>query len=153
MIPENIISSLAIFYVGVPLFLFVAFQNFVTLKVTILILVSDGITALLKLLTQDSNTKWLKRPLAAEGCNLQMTGRQGGTPGFPSGHLATTTSFWTCMYFLTPTQYRIYIAGTGVILSAAMIWSRMKKSCHTLLQCIAGSLLGIGVAYIGMRWV
>lgn len=150
---ENWISSMAMGYVGIPIFLFVAFQNLVSLKVSGIVLTANGLTALVKWLTRDTSTAFLKRPTDAEGCNVRMTGRQGGQPGFPSGHMATTTAFWTCVWSLVPVQYRQTVLWTGVVLSALMMWSRMRKSCHTALQCIAGAFLGVLVAFVGMQFL
>ncbi len=153
MSPENWISSMAVFYVALPIFMFVTFQNKVGLQVAGIILVADGITALIKFLTQGSTAAFLKRPKGAEGCNLQMTGYQAGAPGFPSGHMATATAFWSSAYFLVPSTYRLSVGITGTIFSLLMMWARMKKSCHTFLQCVAGAFVGFSIAYIGFKFV
>lgn len=150
---ENWISSMAIFYIGIPIFLFVGFQNLTALKISGIILIADGITAVIKLLTMNTNVSYLKRPKNAEGCNLQMTGKQGGQPGFPSGHMATTTAFWFSAYALVPQMYRMHTLVAGVLFSSVMMWSRMKKSCHTFVQCIAGASVGIVVAFLGIRFL
>jgi membrane-associated phospholipid phosphatase len=150
---ENWISSMAVAYVAIPIFLFVAFQNVLALKITGIILTANGISALLKQLFQNSNKQFLKRPPGAEGCNIQMTEYQGGNPGFPSGHMATTTAFWTCVWVLVPIHYKQPTIWIGGVLSALMMWSRMKKSCHTALQCVAGALLGCFVAFVGVRYI
>lgn len=150
---DNWISTMAIAYVGIPVFVFVTFQNMLALKVTGLVVTANGFTALIKWLTADAKASFLKRPAGAQGCNLQLTGRQGGQPGFPSGHMATTTAFWTCIWFLVGSEYKTAVLVVGLILSIAMMWSRMKKSCHTFLQCIVGAAVGFGIAYIGMRFL
>jgi membrane-associated phospholipid phosphatase len=153
MVVEDWISTMALAYVGIPVFVFVTFQNLLALKVTGLVLTANGLTALIKWLTRDAQSPFLKRPAGAQGCNLQLTGFQGGRPGFPSGHMATTTAFWTCAWYIVPPEYKTATLVAGSALSLAMMWSRMKKSCHTFLQCIVGSILGFGIAYIGMRFL
>lgn len=148
---ENWISTMAIAYVGIPVFVFVTFQNVLALKVTGLVVAANGLTALIKCLTMGVKVPFMKRPAGAQGCNLLLTGQQGGQPGFPSGHMATTTAFWTCLWFLVGSEYKTTVLVTGLLLSAAMMWSRMKKSCHTFLQCIVGAAVGFGIAYTGMR--
>ncbi len=150
---ENWVSSTAIAYIGIPLFVFVTFQNLTALKVSGIILTADGITAVIKLFTRDATAPCLKRPNKADGCNLQMTGKQGGQPGFPSGHMATTTAFWFCAYALVPPAYHIHTLLMGILSSLLMMWSRMKKSCHTFVQCIAGAFVGIAVALVGIRYL
>jgi membrane-associated phospholipid phosphatase len=150
---ENWVSSMAVAYVGVPIFIFVAFQNLIALKLTGIVMTANGLSALLKMIFQKSDKQFLKRPAGAEGCNIQMTGRQGGNPGFPSGHMATTTAFWTCIWALVPAPHKKTVVWIGGILSVLMMWSRMKKSCHTALQCIAGGLLGIFIAFVGIRYI
>jgi membrane-associated phospholipid phosphatase len=150
---ENWVSAMAMVYVGIPIFLFVTFQNLQALKLTGIVLTANGLTDLIKFLTRDSKTPFLKRPAAAEGCNLAMTGKQGGAPGFPSGHMATTTAFWTAVFFVVQGPYRQYILYGGIISTVLMMWSRMKKSCHTFLQCVMGGCLGFGIAYVGKQYL
>jgi membrane-associated phospholipid phosphatase len=86
------------------------------------------------------------RPAAAQGCDLFCTGpRVGGKPGFPSGHMATTTAFATSMAFLFPSPL---VIGACLVLVAAMGWSRYAKKCHTLTQIIGGTLYGFAVAIL-----
>ncbi len=86
------------------------------------------------------------RPAAAQGCDLFCTGpRVGGKPGFPSGHMATTTAFATSIAFLFPNPL---VIGTCVALVLAMGWSRYTKKCHTLTQIIGGILYGFAIAVL-----
>lgn len=147
---ENWVSSMAVAYISIPIFVFAAFQNLIALKVSVIIITADGVTAAIKFLTRNSKLPYLKRPKQADGCNLQMTGKQGGQPGFPSGHMATTTAFWCSVYMIAPQTYRMHILIAGAFFSFLMMWSRMKKSCHTFMQCIAGASVGIAVAFVAM---
>ncbi len=149
---ENFISSLIGFYIGIPVFMFVVFQNTMGLRIGSLVLVSTGITGIIKYLTEKSTIPWLKRPAGARDCNTWMNdGDVSGKPGFPSGHVATSASFWTAIYIITPPAYRYYIGAIGTFLTGCMIWARMKKYCHTWLQTIVGAAVGISVTYYGMK--
>lgn len=86
------------------------------------------------------------RPTGAIGCDAFCRGPAvGGKPGFPSGHMATTTAFATSMAFLFPTPL---VIGSCVALVAAMGWSRYAKKCHTLTQIIGGTLYGFAIAIL-----
>lgn len=88
------------------------------------------------------------RPKGAKQCDILCTSpNDEGKPGFPSGHVATTTCFIFILYHYYP-QNRLLIGGLAYIVS--MAYSRMNKKCHTLEQVIAGFIYGcIGAfAYI-----
>lgn len=151
---ENWISLMAVAYFGIPAFLFVTFGNMTALRLVLLILVADIITVIIKHKTQNLTWKFLKRPEGAEGCGSLLGGKQqGGEPGFPSGHMATTTAFWTSLYWLVPIPYRKYLIAVGALSTAAMMWARIKKSCHTLFQTLAGAVVGAIIGWFGGRWV
>jgi membrane-associated phospholipid phosphatase len=86
------------------------------------------------------------RPAGARGCDLLCSGPAvGGKPGFPSGHMATTTAFAASMAFLFPSPL---VIGPCVALVLAMGWSRYAKKCHTLSQIIGGTLYGFAIAVL-----
>ncbi len=86
------------------------------------------------------------RPAAAQGCDLFCIGPNvGGKPGFPSGHMATTTAFATSMAFLFPSPV---VIGPCVALVLSMGWSRYTKKCHTLTQIVGGTLYGFATAVL-----
>jgi membrane-associated phospholipid phosphatase len=146
---ENWISSLAIAYIGIPLFVFVVFGNMIALRIASLILLADAITVFIKYTTRDITWGFLKRPLGATDCNTLMNdGSVAGRSGFPSGHTATSAAFWTYMYYLTPTEYQLYTGIAGTVWTSIMAWARMKKYCHTFLQTVAGAFVGWAVVYI-----
>ena len=90
-----------------------------------------------------------KRPAGAKNCDaLGRDGDQGGQPGFPSGHVATASAFWTGAWILTPTPYKIWVALVGVGSVGTMAWARIQKHCHTGVQVTAGGVLGSLLAYI-----
>lgn len=150
---ENTISSLIGFYIGIPIFMFVVFHNMNGLRICTFVILSTGLTSLIKHLTEKSTISWLKRPQGARDCNTWMNdGDVGGAPGFPSGHVATSAAFWTAMYLISPIEYKYIVGIIGTTLTGSMIWSRMKKQCHTMFQTIVGAIVGIGVSYYGMNY-
>ena len=97
--------------------------------------------------TTNIHIKSLKRPRNAKHCNVENNnGDVGNEPGFPSGHMATT-SFMTHFYYLkqckikTMHNYPLYN-----IWNLFMAYARYKKNCHTIFQIIGGYLLGLIVA-------
>ncbi len=149
----NWISLMAVIYMAAPVFLFVTFRNMNAFRIFFIILIADVSTVVIKYLTRNFGMQFLKRPTGASGCGTFLGGtRQGGEPGFPSGHMATTVAFWTCIYYLTPQEFKQYILILGFTASAAMMWARMKKSCHTALQTISGGLLGFMIGWLGSKF-
>jgi membrane-associated phospholipid phosphatase len=87
------------------------------------------------------------RPAEARDCNAFCTdGPQGGAPGFPSTHSATTTflalSYYSIYKSKLPFISTIIPIGWGFIL-----YSRIALKCHTWLQIGAGALLGYGMYF------
>ena len=81
-----------------------------------------------------------KRPEEASDCDLLcMNGSVGGQPGFPSGHMAMTTSIVTFFYHFIPNPYSL---SAGLLYIVAMAYSRYTKHCHTLAQILAGTFYG-----------
>ena len=88
---------------------------------------------------------WCARPVGARDCDTwNRNGPQEGAPGFPSGHTATTVAFWVGAYIVWPHPFTAIMGG---IATAAMIWARMHKRCHTLAQTMGGGMLGAGISY------
>lgn len=88
---------------------------------------------------------WLKRPEGATNCGcLNGGGDVSGAPGFPSGHMAATSFILIVMlFFMMKHGMSSWIVGVWVVLQMLLVaTSRIKKKCHTLLQVIAGSVLG-----------
>lgn len=112
------------------------------------VFLSSVAAELIKLWTQALPYTCLKRPEGAAGCNaIGSDGDQSGAPGFPSGHVATASAFWMGAWLLTPPPWRLWVAGTGVLATGLMAWSRIAKRCHTGTQVLAGGVLGALVAY------
>ena len=73
---------------------------------------------------------------------------QKGTPlrgGMPSGHAGIAFSIWTVIAFLTNNLIVITLSFAMAVLIAR---HRVKSNIHTLLEIIAGSLLGILVTVL-----
>jgi membrane-associated phospholipid phosphatase len=102
------------------------------------------------------NSEWTVRPSGAKECSL-LNNEDNSINGFPSGHIVTTSFILTSIF-----MYSFYYANTTkdkkskllfVILSAVyimlMMYSRVEKRCHTLIQTIAGLVVGffLGVVY------
>lgn len=88
-----------------------------------------------------------KRPNGAKNCDMLNGGGDARlVPGFPSGHVSLVACFVTLMnlYFGFPAIY-----GLGWVL--LMIWSRVARNCHTLLQTFAGAISGFLVGYIWFK--
>lgn len=86
------------------------------------------------------------RPPNAEKCDLFcQEGRVGGQPAFPSGHMATTTTFVVLLWLHFR---RTYILWLGIPWIGAMAWSRWSKQCHSIDQIIAGVITGSVFSYI-----
>jgi membrane-associated phospholipid phosphatase len=86
-----------------------------------------------------------KRPEDASDCDLFcINGPVGGQPGFPSGHMAMTTSIVTFLYHFNPSPYSL---SAGLLYIVAMAYSRYTKHCHTPIQIIAGTFYGFLCAF------
>lgn len=91
------------------------------------------------------------RPKGAHDCYLFNNGGDcGNEPGFPSGHVATSVSFFALGWLFT--QHIEYVV-FGVVYTYAMCWSRVERECHTVLQTIFGVISGILFSYLFFTWV
>jgi undecaprenyl-diphosphatase len=92
------------------------------------------------------------RPPHAIRCDRWCVGGPvGGTPGFPSGHMASVAVLMTLLYWILPNLSK-YILFGGLLWILLMGWSRLEKKCHTLTQVVGGTAYGILVA-IGVRQI
>ena len=86
------------------------------------------------------------RPALATKCDLFCVGGSiGGEPGFPSGHMSTTTVLVALLYVFFPFMY--ILIGGGIWLGA-MAWSRYVKHCHTPTQILGGTAYGLLIAFV-----
>jgi membrane-associated phospholipid phosphatase len=92
--------------------------------------------------------EFLKRPSDAKNCDLfSRNGFVGGKPGFPSGHVTSTVSFFASFYILYP-EYRQQTVIIGIVYTVLMAISRINKRCHTITQTVAGAVLGLITPYL-----
>lgn len=94
---------------------------------------------------------WCRRPTGAFNCNTwNSNGPQGGAPGFPSGHTATTAAFWIGAWILFNANETL-VGIVGIVGIIAMGFARLNKRCHTFLQILGGAILGAGTTYTLLR--
>lgn len=155
----NLLSILPIIilYVLFPLYSVFSLENYqFPLKIIIGTLITDYSTHVLKSLSTQipSHLKpsWINRPKDACDCSfLNDGGPVGGQPGFPSGHSATV-GFGS--FALTPfliqqfPQYQTTIIALTALITIGTLVARYMKSCHNIIQIIAGFLLGALFAFL-----
>ena len=143
---DKIISQSLFIIIGAPYLLFLITFDTRWIQVIIYSIVAIFIHNIIKKQSFDSNLEFVKRPQGANNCDLcSKDGDQSGKPGFPSGHLTSIVSFFTSIYLLFP-EYRIISLWVGIVYALLMTWSRIHKKCHTLLQTVAGMVLGFSVS-------
>ena len=88
------------------------------------------------------------RPKGAKGCDFQsLKGYTPDfTPGFPSGHMAATLYVSTVNILFSKKiknkKLRRFFRCINILIIPFMGWARYYKSCHNIIQIIAGSILG-----------
>lgn len=122
-----------------------AFYGWLAATVVAVATIVEGIKRLI-----GSGTTWLQRPGGAAGCDIFCIGSAvGGSPGFPSGHMAVVSVVVATLWLECEDPRVLYIGGLWL---AAMAWARWFKRCHTWLQIAGGVAVGISAAYI-LRWL
>jgi membrane-associated phospholipid phosphatase len=93
----------------------------------------------------NSFIKYTYRPSGAQNCNLLSNNGVYpiNSPGFPSGHMATMSFYFTYIYLINKKFNSI-----DLLILLAIGWSRYYKNCHTLLQIICGTGFGSIMAYL-----
>ena len=90
--------------------------------------------------------KYIMRP--PDACNCNYLSNNGSislnTPGFPSGHMATTAFF--VLYNIETLKNNYLLITLNTVYFFMMGWARIVKKCHNIYQVIGGSLLG-GLIY------
>ena len=149
---DEIISQSLILIIGTP-YLFYSFTfDSRWLQVILFSTITLFIHDIIKRQSIGSNLEFLKRPEGANNCDIcSKNGDQSGKPGFPSGHVGSVVSFFTSVYLLFP-EYRIGSLWVCILYTILMAWSRINKKCHTLLQTVAGTVLGFGVS-VGLEFM
>ena len=115
----------------------------------LLVIITETLVAFIKIIFGKISPNFEKislRPEDAYNCNTFCTGGAvGGKPGFPSGHMATTTMFVIMLSLHFANNYILLLGIPWILL---MAWSRWSKKCHTWEQIIAGIFTGGLFAYI-----
>ena len=91
------------------------------------------------------------RPNGAKNCGLIKTNIVSKSYGMPSGHSQfafTTSSFIILKLYESYNFIGMLLAG---IASIWISYSRVKLNCHTPMQSIMGSLIGILIGYISYK--
>jgi membrane-associated phospholipid phosphatase len=128
--------------IALPIILFIVKRDIKFLYIVLFSISTNMIHHIIKNYSLNYNYEFTKRPQGATNCNLWANnGNVEGRPGFPSGHVTSTTAFFTSIYLLFP-EYQSLAISVGPIYTIFMAYSRMYKKCHTLLQTIAGGFLG-----------
>jgi membrane-associated phospholipid phosphatase len=86
------------------------------------------------------------RPKGASGCDaFCMKGSASGDPGFPSGHMTTSSMFITALWLR---YHNPLILWFGIPWLIAMGWARWVKRCHNIEQIVAGTITGSSAAAV-----
>jgi membrane-associated phospholipid phosphatase len=82
-----------------------------------------------------------QRPQGASACNiLCLPSNDEGKPGFPSGHVASTTMMLLVLsYYINDIRFTIF----ALIYILLMGLSRYSKKCHNWTQIINGFIFGV----------
>jgi membrane-associated phospholipid phosphatase len=122
-----------------------SFYNIVYLYLLIAIFIFDVLAYAIKVAF--GNKGPCARPKGACQCDiLGLSHDDAGKPGFPSGHVATTTMVVIGLFHITKSPI---IAIIGLIYIVLMAISRFRMRCHTPLQILAGFVLG---SLGGLAW-
>ena len=103
------------------------------------------------------NGDFIYRPKGAQYCDYLSKNKVAKVRGFPSGHMSSIALFATFMILLRFRKYKniknyikneyIFIL-INVLLIILTGWARYYKKCHTDLQILCGTVLGILLGYI-----
>lgn len=149
---RKVFEAVSLYDYAVILILFMMaliLQNLYVLVLVLALMSKDIPEALLKSI----DWKYNKRPKGAFNCNaLNSGGEAEGKPGFPSGHtaLAVMLAAILLIEYYKQHQYqpRAQAVIIAVIFAILVPISRVQMKCHTVIQVIAGALLGIMLALI-----
>jgi len=109
----------------------------------------DKVTYLMKRINYpESLYKMSRRPENANKCDyLSRREYNKDSPGFPSGHMTTTTMFAVYQMLKYPSTYSKVL---NISLIVLMAFARYVKQCHTVIQIVGGVVLG-GISGYGYK--
>lgn len=141
------------------LYISVVYKHNVYIAMFLSIMFGTLIEKIFKLIPYPKSlNKFTKRPYLARNCNsLSNDGRRpSGMPGFPSGHMTSTTIFamWNILIAYDSVNYNIekliidkwINVIVNMLLILVMAYTRLSKRCHTPFQIISGIILGVVIA-------
>lgn len=145
---DEIVSLSLIPIIALPFGLYFYYKDKRWLYIALYGFIAIQIHSVIKRYSVNFNFEFLKRPADAKNCDLwSRNGNVGGKPGFPSGHVTSTVSFFASFYLLYP-EYRTQTLIIGLTYTILMSLSRINKRCHTVLQTVAGAILGLITPYL-----
>ncbi len=145
----DLISSLVIVFIAYPV------VRLIESRQPIYLLLAAGVFAWIVLLElrrflPKFITHLMVRPSQARNCNvINQGGYHGQAIGMPSGHVLITAYVTFTIYLLHPSWITLCFSVVSTLLVAM---ARMAKNCHTFMQTIVGSTLGILSGYLTI-WV
>ena len=160
------VGPLAIYFYLIYTFLSNPYKNVFDIFLGFYILGSDLLVKLLKSIKYPKELYEItRRPKGAFNCDvLSQSGKpKVGAPGFPSGHMTTMTVFATVMILGKYEMYRKrglsffeyfskepYFVLVNILIVILTAWARYFKNCHSMIQIIAGFILGmvLGIIFI-----
>ena len=148
MFAANAVSLSSAAGVALPLSLWTwtADSRYFALSVTV-VLAAIGTEWLKHAVVWAGAGAWSRRPVGAKDCDMWCVGGPvGGAPGFPSGHMMTATLLVTGLWLITRSPVVLWV---GVPWVLAMAWARWAKQCHSVVQIVAGAVLGWAIG----RWL
>jgi len=159
LIVANVISFIPfLFFVKEFVYILYKFFNTYNIKTNIKyfygLILSTSIAQCLKYLIPYPSWfyKYSMRPNGASNCDYLSCGGpvKENTPGFPSGHMTTTSYFtiYNILYIIKNKMNKLFII-PNIVLLILMGWARIYKLCHNVVQVLTGTILGtlIGIIF------
>ena len=115
----------------------------------------------IKYFLKQFNTTIFLRPYNAKGCGVCYGEEYAGNMiGFPSGHSQLIWFFTTYLFIYSYTKYNnLYILPILLLLAISTSISRLGilpflgSPCHSIIQVLSGSILGIITAYYYFKYI
>lgn len=147
------------------LYISIIYRNPDAIAMFLSIMFGTGIEKIFKSLPYPKAFRsYTKRPYLARNCNsFSNDGRKPSrAPGFPSGHMTSTTMFAMWNMLLAYEEERNNIGELirnrplnvtiNVLIIIAMAYARLSKKCHTPFQVTVGFLLGLTLSIVTFRF-
>lgn len=137
MFYENISQSFLLVFI-IPFIL--GFYNIYYWWFLLGVLIFDVFIGIIKH-SLNKNKTIFQRPQGAKACNIFcISSNDEGKPGFPSGHVGSTTMMMLIlMYYMKDISFSLF----GISYIILMALSRYNKKCHNWTQIIWGFIFGL----------